>query len=82
MPRDGIVYIDLYRAVVIMFIFRLQSLFVGAGGGGCYLVLKTNEMRRFLGDRNLLQERLLELLPLPLSPFCVQICYFPTLVVD
>ena len=58
-----------------MFIFRSQSLFVGArrGGGyyGYYLVLKTNEMRCFLGGRNLPQERLLESLPFPLSPFCV-----------
>jgi len=35
------------------------------------LVLKTNEMRCFLGGRNLPQERLLESLTLPLSPFCV-----------
>jgi hypothetical protein len=32
--RDEIVYGNIYREVVIMFIFCLQSLFVGVGGWG------------------------------------------------
>lgn len=45
------VYGSLYRTVVIMYTFFPQSLFVGGGGGECYLVLKTSLNAVFPGSR-------------------------------